>query len=105
MSNETPSGDTLPSGKFANGNQAGKGRGNPHAARVTELRAKFYEAVTDEQFLDVVHAMLAEAKAGNVKAAEWIAERLLGKSPQAVELSGADGGPAVIQLVWPEKPA
>lgn len=68
-------------GKFTVGN--GGGPGNPYAGRVQELRALFYQCVTDTDMREVVAALVKEAKSGNVHAIKEYLERALGKAESA----------------------
>lgn len=83
-------------------------RGNPANAKAQHLRALLIEATTDEEILEVWGAVKAAALDGDMKAADLYLERLLGKVPQALEHTGAEGG--AIQVVRyvceePSKPA
>lgn len=66
-------------GRFAIGNQCGKG--NPLAKRAQELRAAFVNAVTDDDIVSIVQGMVSAAKAGDVAAARLVLDRCLGKVP------------------------
>jgi hypothetical protein len=72
-------------GRFGSGNQAAKGRTNPHARRVVELRSAFMDAVTPDDIQDVVAALFDEAKSGNVAAIREYLSRALGPA-EAVDL-------------------
>src|SRR4051812_22732342 len=63
-------------GRFGPGNKCA--RGNPHARRVARLRAELLRAVTPQDLREVVAALLAKAKAGEVAAIKELLERLLG---------------------------
>jgi hypothetical protein len=63
-------------GRFGAGNRFGKG--NPHARRVSLLRATLLTSVTPGDMKDVVAALLAQAKAGDVAATKELLQRLLG---------------------------
>lgn len=65
-------------GRFGPGNQAAKGRSNPHAARVAELRSALLEAVTPDDVREVVASLKAQALDGNVQAARVLLDRVLG---------------------------
>ena len=71
-----------PRGRFAIGNPGGPG--NPHAAKVGELRSALLDAVTTEDIRAVLDALVTEAKAGNVPAMREFFNRILGQ-PQAVD--------------------
>jgi hypothetical protein len=63
-------------GRFSAGNRFGKG--NPHARRVSLLRATLLTSVTPGDLKEVVAALLAQAKAGDVAATKELLQRLLG---------------------------
>ena len=63
-------------GRFAPGNACG--RGNPHARRVARLRAELLRAVEPQDLRDVMSALLARAKAGEIAAVKELLQRLLG---------------------------
>ena len=69
-------------GRFTKGNNGGPG--NPHAAKVAQLRSVLLEAVTPEDIRAVVEALVTEAKAGNVSAMREFFNRVLGQ-PQAID--------------------
>ncbi len=71
------------SGRFTPGNTGGPG--NPHAASVARLRAAMLGAVEAGDVADVVRALVALAKGGNVAAAREILDRTLGKT-EALDL-------------------
>ncbi len=64
-------------GRFAPGNNAG--RGNPHAKRVGELRSALLGAVTPEDLMAIVAKLVDLAKQGDIPAAKEILTRTLGK--------------------------
>ena len=78
-----------PDGKFTKGNPGGPG--NPFAKQAAELRAALYEAVTTKDIEEIAAKLVAKAKRAEVPAIKELFDRLWGKAPQAVELSGADG--------------
>ena len=63
-------------GRFAPGNPGGPG--NPHARHVAKLRAAMLKAVKPADLREVVNALLAAAKNGDVAAAKELFARLLG---------------------------
>jgi hypothetical protein len=63
-------------GRFGPGNKYA--RGNPHARRVARLRAEMLRAVSPADLREVIAALLAQAKAGDVAAAKELLQRLLG---------------------------
>lgn len=64
-------------GRFAAGNAGGPG--NPHAARVAQLRATLLAAVTDDDIRAIVATLVAQAKGGDLAAIRELLDRLLGK--------------------------
>jgi hypothetical protein len=68
-------------GRFGPGNPGGPG--NPFARAVGRLRAALIAAVSDEDIGEIVHALVAEAKAGNVMAAREVLDRCLGRPVEA----------------------
>ena len=68
-------------GRFTAGNSGGPG--NPHAAQVGRLRSALLNAVTEDDMRDVVLALVARAKNGDVKAARALFDRVLGKPIEA----------------------
>lgn len=63
-------------GRFAKGNAGGPG--NPHAKRVSRLRTALYRSVSPKDLREVVAALLAQAKAGDVASIKELLQRLLG---------------------------
>ena len=63
-------------GRFGPGNRCA--RGNPHARRVARLRAELLRAVSPQDLREVVAALLARAKAGEIGAVKELLQRLLG---------------------------
>jgi hypothetical protein len=57
---------------------------------MTERRKIFYDMVTPEEFLTIVKNYIDGAKK-NPAQAEFIINQLIGKAPQAIELSGPGG--------------
>ena len=80
MSKNTPSptGDNgrVPNGRFAAGNQFG--RGNPLAKQAQMLRTAMYAAIRPIDLRMVVKKMIELAKAGDVAAARVVLDRALG---------------------------
>jgi hypothetical protein len=79
------------SGRFGKGNSFGKG--NPQLKRMHALRAKLLDCATDEDLERIVKKLAALAAAGDVAAARLYLEYVVGKAPQAIELSGPGGDP------------
>ncbi len=79
-----PVGDgRAPGGRFGQGNRFGKG--NPHSKQAQRLRSTLYNAVTDEDLREVIHALIREAKSGSIPAIKELLNRLLGP-PEVIDL-------------------
>jgi hypothetical protein len=76
-------------GKFAVGNRAG--RGNPLNRRVHKLRYALLRHVKKEDLLEVVDALLAKAKEGDLPSIRELLNRRIGRPTLPVEVTGADG--------------
>ena len=70
-------------GKFGPGNCYAKG--NPFAKRVARLRSALLNTVKPSDLQEVITALLASAKGGDVAATRELLQRLLGP-PQAIDL-------------------
>ncbi len=79
-------------GRFAPGNK--HGRGNPHAQRHYRYGQLFEEAVSDEDFKQIVRTVVKFAMAGDTTAAKIVLERLMGRIPEAPRDGGF--GPAEV---------
>ena len=78
--------DRNTNGTFAPGNPGGPGR--PRRGVEREYLAAFAEAVSLDDWREVVGKAVADAKAGNAKARDWLSKYLLGDEPLAlVELA------------------
>jgi hypothetical protein len=95
-------------GRFTVGNPGGPGR-PPRAVEREYLRA-LNEAVSLDDWKEVVQAAVADAKEGDAKAREWLARYLIGDDPpRLIDLSvddvvagggiGAELFPALIRYV------
>lgn len=76
-------------GRFGPNNKLGKGHVTNR--RMAELRRMALEAETPQRVARVLGKMRALANKGDVPAAKVYLETVIGKAPQAVELSGPDG--------------
>jgi hypothetical protein len=85
-------------GYFAKGNRFS--RGNLGSKRVAELRGELLDATTADDVRAVSGKLLELAKAGDVHAAKVWLEFVIGKPRQQVELSGPDGGPLGVDMMW-----
>lgn len=73
-------------GRFALGNAGGPG--NPYARKVAQVRATLMRAVKLQDIKAIVQSLIERAKNGDVVAAREVLDRILGKSMQAIELTG-----------------
>ena len=64
-------------GKFARGNKLGKG--NPHADKVAKLRGVMLRTISEGDIKKLTQKLLLMALEGDLKAAELLLSRLLGK--------------------------
>src|SRR4051812_1641500 len=76
----TPNGSSGrgPNGKFLPGNRLGKG--NPFAQRTQRLRVALLESVSPADVEQIIDAMVAAAKKGDVVAAREVLDRTIGRS-------------------------
>lgn len=81
----------LPDGRFGLGNPGG--RGNPNARKMYELRRALVDAATPKVVAGLGRKLAMLGLQGDVQAAKLYLEYVVGKPPQAVELTGADGEP------------
>lgn len=85
-------------GRFARGNPGGPG--NPRLAEVHRLRTAMLEAVTEQDLVQIIRAMVDKAVAGDVVAAREVLDRCLGKPKQSLDIEAetttrADAGPDI----------
>src|SRR6478735_5679239 len=78
----TPTSDRDAKGRFLPGN--GGGPGNPFARRTAAVRKRLLERVTDDDVDQLVDALLARAKSGDVPALRLAFSYLVGK-PEAAQ--------------------
>ncbi len=87
-------------GLFAKGNKLA--RGNAVNRRMGELRRAALEAETPERVAAVIGKLRELATEGDVPAARVYLETVIGRAPQAVEVSGPDGESLGLGLVQVE---
>ena len=71
-------------GQFVAGNHAAKG--NPHAARVAQIRSLLLSEVTDDSLKAIIKTLIAQAVGGDVQAAREILDRCIGKPNLAIAI-------------------
>lgn len=69
-------------GRFRAGNPGGPG--NPYARRTSDLRQTLLGAVTQDDLLQIVDALVSKAKQGDITAAKELLDRLLGKATNSL---------------------
>ena len=74
--------DRKSDGTFALGNPGGPGR--PRLAVEREYLTGFVEGVSRADWQAIIHKAVADAKAGNAKAREWLSKHLVGSDPIAL---------------------
>lgn len=84
-----------PDGRFARGNF--HGGGNPHARAVNKLRTTILKATNEDDVREIWAKLIEMAKEGNLKAAQYVLDRLIGKPKETVEVAG-DAGEAMAAL-------
>lgn len=78
-------------GRFTLGNPGGPGAAaHRRTVRARELQAALVEAVTSQDIADVIRALVAQAKSGDVSAARELLDRCLGRPAQLVAVEPAD---------------
>jgi hypothetical protein len=82
-------------GRFTNGNGGGPGR--PPKEREERFLEITLSAVTYQDWRDIIKKAVDQAKRGNPQARKFLADYLLGVPKQRHELTGADGGPVVVE--------
>ena len=80
MSNNGPSNGRDGKGRFTVGNAGGPG--NPYATQVAERRRQLLEAVTEDDWREIVRRLIEDAKAGDKAARAELFDRVLGKAHQ-----------------------
>ena len=71
-------------GRFVKGWKGGPG--NPHARQVAAIRSVLMSAVSDDDLVQMVRALVKKAKGGDVLAAREVLDRMLGKAKVAVAI-------------------
>ncbi len=73
--------------------QSGNPGGRPKRRLIDEALKELLLTQDSKAAEAIARALVGKAKRGNLKAIQLTAERVQGRPKQAVELSGADGGP------------
>ncbi len=76
------------SGRFATGNPGGPGR--PRRPVEQEYLSTLNEAVTLDDWKEIVQRAIVDAKKGDAKSREWLSARLMGDNPTSLLQLAAD---------------
>lgn len=87
-------------GRFLKGNQAAKGNkgGRPTKKREERYYSILQRACSYDDWKTICDTAVARAKAGDKDARNWIADYLIGKPEQHVDVSIAGS----VAMMWPE---
>jgi hypothetical protein len=85
-----------PNGKFGPGNDGGPGR--PKREIEAEYLNATVAAVSIEDWAKVVQAMLNFAKSGNVQAATWLANYIVGRPTEHIAITAEEPDRYVLEL-------
>lgn len=86
-------------GHFLPGNRLSVGHKDPTKSRMGLLKQAMLSAATPDDMREVVRAMLTEAKNGNVFAAVFVRDTLIGK-PQPMPAEDAQNIAEVVREEW-----
>jgi ribosomal protein L17 len=82
--------ERTPDGKFGEGNKAAVGHLNAYARQVARLRQAVLSSVTEDDLRQIVQAMVAKAKEGDMMAAREVLTRIIGKPPESPDPDSLD---------------
>jgi hypothetical protein len=86
-------------GQFAPGHRFAKG--NPHHRKMAELRRAVLRMMTPERLNELLEALFAQGKAGDVTASKLLLSYALGKPPRAIDPDGDDVHEWQLVSSWP----
>jgi hypothetical protein len=90
-------------GRFLKGNPGGPG--NPLSKQANQLRSCLLDAVTEDDFREVVKRLVEQAKAGESWAVLEFFNRTAGKSPQSIDLEIGGASIGILHVIEePVKP-
>jgi len=84
-------------GQFAKG-ASGNPAGRPPKEREEKYHAILLSRVTFADWERIIDKAVEQAKRGDSNARKWIADYLVGPPVQRQEVTGADGGPLLIDI-------
>lgn len=79
MNTPSTNGKRKTNGQFDAGNKYGTG--NPHAAKVAQLRSALIEHITPDDLKEIITALLTQAKAGDIASCKLLLPYLIGAAP------------------------
>lgn len=82
-------------GRFIKGNKAGRGR--PIGSRVDSLRRALLEAVSADDIIEIIRALIVRARGGDVGAAKMVLSYVLG-NPTAFDIIERQGLQTIEQV-------
>ncbi len=89
---------------FKKGQPGGPGRPKgSYDKKAAELKAALLAAITEQDIKDIAAGLIRAAKKGEARAAKELFDRVWGKAPQAVEVTGEGGGDIRIVVVGPNR--
>ena len=77
--------------------QSGNPGGRPKKRVLDEILTELLEKDGAKEASAIALSVLRKAKDGDLRACQFIAERTQGRPPQALQISGEDGGPLEIR--------
>lgn len=88
-------------GRISNGGHSTKSAGIDK--RKNEYRQALRDAVSMDDFVAVISALVEKAKGGDIRATQELLNRLLGKPEQSIDLTSEGGGIVIPELKWKSK--
>ena len=87
-------------GRFIKGNGGGPGR--PRKEREVEYYRIMQLHVTPDRWGKIVQKALEQAERGDAVARKWLADYLIGPPVERKEVTGDNGGPIILKVVYDE---
>ena len=87
-------------GRFATGNGGGPGR--PKKEREVEYYRIMQTLCTSSDWATIVAKAVEQAKRGDAVARKFLADYLIGPPVERKEISGDNGGPIILKVVYDE---
>jgi hypothetical protein len=83
--------------------QSGNPAGRPKKAREVAYLDTFRQVVTPDKWQAIIERAYQDAKKGDAAARKWIADYLIGPPIERKEITGDEGGPLVLKVVYEDK--